>query len=129
MRRSADALPPIALRPARRSRFHAEEDIEPFYSALEIFTESTITDPRQLLAEFAQIRRRGYAINRSEWQQGVDGVAAPIFAGNTIVGSIGLSGPADRFGTAAMKRFIPMVVEAAATISRELQSRPVSSAA
>jgi DNA-binding IclR family transcriptional regulator len=109
--------------------FMREEDIKPALGALTSFTEKTITDQRQLLSEFALIRRRGYSINRSEWQQGVDGVAAPIFAGNTIVGSIGLSGPADRFGAVAMKRFIPMVVEAAATISRELQSRPISSAA
>ena len=109
--------------------FMREDDIKPSLGALASFTENTITDQRQLLAEFAQIRRRGYAINRSEWQQGVDGVAAPIFARNVIVGSIGLSGPADRFGAAAMKRFIPLVVEAAATISREVQSRPFSSAA
>ena len=102
--------------------FMPEDDIRPFLSDLTRFTENTVTDPRQLLAEFTQIRRRGYAVNRSEWQQGVDGVAAPIFAGGTVVGSIGLSGPADRFGAEATKRLIPMVMEAAAAISRELQS-------
>jgi IclR family transcriptional regulator, KDG regulon repressor len=104
--------------------FMPQAEVNRHLKGLRAFTEQTITDAQQLLAELAQIRRRGYAVNRSEWQQGVDGVAAPIFAHDTVVGSIGLSGPADRFGSAAMKRFVPMVREAAATISSELRSRP-----
>jgi DNA-binding IclR family transcriptional regulator len=102
--------------------FMSETEVSRHLNELRSYTNQTITNPQQLLAEFAQLRRRGYAVNRGEWQLGVDGVAAPIFARDTVVGSIGLSGPADRFGDAAMKRFVPLVVEAAATISSELKS-------
>ena len=108
--------------------FVPEADIKPLLTGLTRFTDQTIIDPSRLSVEFAQIRQRSYAINRGEWQQDVHGIAAPIFAGASriIVGSIGLSGPVNRFGRAATKRFIPMVVEAASMISRELQSRTVS---
>jgi DNA-binding IclR family transcriptional regulator len=111
--------------------FMPEADIRPLLSRLRRFTDRTITDRARLFGELAQIRRRGYAANHGEWQQDVHGLAAPIFAetSRSVVGSIGLSGPANRFGPAATKRFIPMVVDAAASISRELRSRSASSAA
>lgn len=107
--------------------FMPEADVKPRLTHLARFTEHTTVEPAQLLAEFARIRRQGYAANRGEWQQEVHGLAAPIFAGSAraVVGSIGLSGPANRFGPAATKRFIPAVVEAAAMISRELQNHLV----
>jgi IclR family KDG regulon transcriptional repressor len=110
--------------------FMPEADIKPLLTHLTRFTDQTITQQARLTAEFAQIRRRGYATNRGEWQQDVHGLAAPIFVGGSraVVGSIGLSGPSNRFGQAAMKRFIPMVLEAASTLSRELHSRSASAA-
>jgi DNA-binding IclR family transcriptional regulator len=100
----------------------------PLLADLSRFTDHTITDPLRLFDEFAQIRRRGYAVNRGEWQHDVYGLAAPIFVGTsrTVVGSIGLSGPANRFGQEATRRFIPMVRAAAAAISQELQSPPAA---
>jgi DNA-binding IclR family transcriptional regulator len=111
--------------------FMPEADINPLLVNLTRYTDETIIDQSRLSAEFAQIRRRGYATNRGEWQQDVYGIAAPIFAGASrkIVGSIGLSGPANRFGQAATKKFVPMVIEAATAISHELQGQSVTSAA
>jgi len=46
---------------------------------LKRFTNTTIVSQAQLMKELAQVRKRGYAINRGEWKEGVNGLAVPIF--------------------------------------------------
>lgn len=60
-------------------------------------TEHTITDPQELRAELAHIRRRGYAENRQESELGVVSVAAPIrdATGDTVA-ALSLAGPSER---------------------------------
>lgn len=89
---------------------------------LAAFTSRTITNAQALKENLGKARRLGYAVNRGEWQEGVHGVAAPIFAGTEcrVVGSIGLTGPEWRFGTGAMQGFARLVKEAAQRISEEL---------
>ncbi len=59
---------------------------------LEGFTQDTITDYRLLMEEFRKTRERGYAIDRGEESHGVKCVAAPIIAGEKVLGAVSVSG-------------------------------------
>lgn len=64
---------------------------------LERFTNLTITDIDGFLAELAETRARGYAVDDEELNLGVRCVAAPITdIEGQVVASVGLSGPANR---------------------------------
>lgn len=60
-------------------------------------TPATITDRSLLLSELRATRRRGYAIDRAEFQSGMTGVAAPIRSGARLVGALTLTGPTGSF--------------------------------
>jgi IclR family transcriptional regulator, KDG regulon repressor len=77
-----------------------------------------------LATELERTRCRGYAVNRGEWQEQVNGIAAPIYAGasKTVIAAVGLSGPADRLNQTAIRRYAPLVVAAAATISQAISA-------
>jgi DNA-binding IclR family transcriptional regulator len=88
---------------------------------LKRYSSTTICSLRDLKKEFSGVRKNGYAINRGEWREGVCGIAAPIFdSTNRVIAAIGLSGPADRLKMRTLKKFSPLVTNAAAGISREL---------
>ena len=64
---------------------------------LERRTPATITDPAALNAELDRVRERGFAITRGELEEGLDGIAAPVFgADGHILAALGVSGPAFR---------------------------------
>lgn len=85
------------------------------------FTKLTITSPDKLRNELQQVRRNGYAINRGEWNEGVRGLAAPIFDSSArVLAAIGIAGPGERMTDSVMKGYAPLVVFAAHNISREL---------
>lgn len=67
----------------------------------------------------ADVRRTGYAVDRSEYIRGVSGVAAPImdWEGN-VVGALAISGPAERFGTRRVAQLGALVRRAARELSR-----------
>lgn len=87
-------------------------------------TPATITDPKRFLQEMARIRVQGYAINKGEWNENVCGIASPItdISGQVVAG-LGLSGPKERFKPAKLKAYAPLIVEAAAQVSRRLGAR------
>jgi DNA-binding IclR family transcriptional regulator len=101
--------------------FQSEALIETVAARLKPATPETIVDRAEFLAELAQIRRNGIATSRGGWQQGVDGIAAPIRdASGKVAAGIGVSGPAIRLRSRERARYAPLVVEAAAKISRSL---------
>jgi IclR family transcriptional regulator, KDG regulon repressor len=66
-------------------------------AGLEPHTEHTVTDPGALRAELALSRERGYAVNRSEWRDGVGGIAVEVVSGPTGESvALGFSGPETR---------------------------------
>jgi DNA-binding IclR family transcriptional regulator len=77
---------------------------------------------RALLArEFEQIRKRGYAINRGEWEDDVAALAAPIFdAQQGVVASVGIILPHNRLTGAKTALFGRLVARAAEEISARL---------
>ncbi len=73
-------------------------------------TERTIVDPKQLLAELDETRRRGFAQDDEEFCPGVCCVAAPIWnESGAMVAAIGLSGPTARIDAARLKNLGKLV--------------------
>jgi DNA-binding IclR family transcriptional regulator len=88
---------------------------------LEARTENTITDPDVLRRELASIRRRGYAVDDVENEEGVRCVGAPIFDHqDRAVASISVAGPAYRMTRERIKEFGPLVRKAADDVSHQL---------
>lgn len=88
---------------------------------LEAVTERTITDPAVLLGQLEQIRREGWGSAVGELEEGLNGVAAPVFdwAGRCR-GALSLSGPTYRVSAKARPRLARECIEAAASIDAYL---------
>lgn len=63
---------------------------------LEQFQPATCVDPEALVAVYAEVRERGYAVNDSELDPGIYSVAAPVMVGQDVFGALGVVGPRDR---------------------------------
>ncbi|WP_432261629.1 IclR family transcriptional regulator [Cupriavidus sp. TMH.W2] len=82
-------------------------------------TGRTVTDPDTLKAIVADVRKRGWALNDQELEEGLVSLAAPIRnrAGHTIA-AINISGQANRTSAQEMlERFLPPLLEASGKIS------------
>lgn len=88
---------------------------------LPMYTETTIVDAPALLAELADIRRRGYAVNRGEWRGDIAAVAAPILGhDDEPVASLSISSPVTRLPPDVWPRYGGLVSDAARQISTAL---------
>jgi IclR family transcriptional regulator, KDG regulon repressor len=77
--------------------------------------------PAALTREFEQIRKRGYAINRGEWEADVGALAAPIFdARGAAVASVGAIMPLSRLTAQKATQLAALITEAAAQISSRM---------
>ncbi len=65
-------------------------------STLHHFGINQDADVERWLAELAKIKQDGYAISSSEFDPGVAGVSAPVFAGNKVVGAVSVMAPEER---------------------------------
>jgi len=73
-------------------------------------TENTITDVDSLAEELHAIRERGYAIEDEERREGIRSLAVPILTPDgDILGSIGLTGPTNRFDTERISQYVPLL--------------------
>ena len=90
---------------------------------LETFTKQTIGSLDQLARACTQIKEQGYATDDGEYQEGIRCVAAPVRAeGGTIIGSIGISVPVQRFSKDRYKICGEQVSVAANRISELLSN-------
>jgi DNA-binding IclR family transcriptional regulator len=90
-------------------------------------TSHTITDTAALLAELAEVARRGWASNLEEGELGVSSVGAPLRgADGAVIAAVTVVGDSDRVNPETFTRYRRAVIEAAAVISRRLgyQARP-----
>src|SRR5262249_60604782 len=81
-------------------------------------TERSITDPRALLREIAEVRRSGVAYDQGEFNLEVRCIAVPVrdFTGRTA-GAIGTSGPIWRQAARAHQAKVKALQAAAARLS------------
>ncbi|MBT9330815.1 IclR family transcriptional regulator [Acidipila sp. 4G-K13] len=88
---------------------------------LQKYTKNTITSIKALAKECDQIKQRGFATDESEYGSEMRCVAAPIRLGNElIVGSIGISAPALRFGRELYPDYAAKVCQVADRIGQYL---------
>ena len=82
------------------------------------YTERTIVDPAALEAQLARIRRAGWAEASEEREPELNAIAAPVWsARGELAGIVAVQGPIPRFGRAAARRALPLLLEHAAAIS------------
>jgi IclR family transcriptional regulator, KDG regulon repressor len=85
----------------------------------------TTTDPAQIRAQLAEIRRKGYAVSFEETDEGVAGVSVPIRdARDRVIASLTISGPLTRVNTATINHYAAIVHDGAERIEAELGRRP-----
>lgn len=82
------------------------------------YTDQTITLLPDLLTELEVTRKRGYALQLEERDPDVNGVAAPVFTADGLVGALCISGPSNRVTLSVLDEFAEWVTSTAAVISR-----------
>jgi DNA-binding IclR family transcriptional regulator len=91
---------------------------------LDRYTERTIVDWDEFVAELARVRERGYATNVGEWRTDICAVASPIFdhEGRTQA-SLSISAPGSRMPPELREPYGTLVTEAAQRVSATLGYR------
>ncbi len=88
---------------------------------LESFTRRTIVDAKKSRAELEMIRRRGYAIDDAEREEGVRCIAAPIFdARGRAIAAVSVSGPSLRLSLTKLEALADPIIKTASAISTSL---------
>ncbi len=88
------------------------EEIAAVCQKLEAHTSYTLTNPDDLWQELRETRRRGYSVNRQEYQLDVCGVAVPLFTHyGEVFAAVGYCVPASRFTDNRVNRFVESLRE------------------
>lgn len=88
---------------------------------LESLTPNTITERDALLAELAEIRRRGYATSFGERIPGAACISVPVRRPDgEVVAALSILGPESRLGRERLLALLPDLQERADAISRQL---------
>lgn len=89
---------------------------------LKSFTELTITDINDFMAELDTVRENGYAIDRGEINLEVKAIAAPIRnKEGTVIAALTVVAPANRIDDDNINYFIDKILETANKISMEFK--------
>ncbi len=84
-------------------------------------TTKTITDEEELRARIKSVKRKGYAIEDEECDEGTRCIAAPIWNGDgRIVAAVGIAGPRVRIRKNLFPKLAPVVIETGLRISERL---------
>ena len=85
------------------------------------FTAKSIMDPGIYRADLDATRKRGFAIDREEFQEGVSGVSAPVFSPKRqVVATLSIVGPDFRMTEDKIRDYGGKCVELAAQLSARL---------
>jgi DNA-binding IclR family transcriptional regulator len=93
---------------------------------LPAFSPTTITSSQALARELAEVRSKGYAIDRSEHEPSTYCIAAPILDdGGRVIGSCSISGSDPEIVGIRLQELAPRVTGTAEEISRRMGYVPV----
>lgn len=104
--------------------FSTPEEIDAVlaHTTLTRYTDRTVVDPNVLRAQLRTIREQGYVVSDGEVDEGVRGVAAPVFRPDgRIAAGISIAGPLFRLDDAALPAAIRAVRDGAAALSARLR--------
>jgi DNA-binding IclR family transcriptional regulator len=93
---------------------------------LKPFTDNTIVDRKILKAELAKIRKKGYAIDNEEIEEGLNCIAAPLIdSQGKFIASMSISVPKVRFDR-NFSTFVSLIIKSAEEISKALIKQGVN---
>ncbi|WP_158736897.1 IclR family transcriptional regulator [Alteribacillus sp. YIM 98480] len=85
------------------------------------YTENTITNIDELLDELQNIRDLGYAVSNEEFNQGVIGVAVPIYSNdNSLIATIVITVPTVRMPKDRIQEIVSICKKYIATLDQQL---------
>lgn len=91
---------------------------------IEPITPHTITDRQELAKLLKQIRDQGYVVTSDDLDEGAHSIAAPILDHRgRVVAAVSVAGPSNRFTNDRIERYVALVRDGAAQISRNLGYR------
>lgn len=91
-------------------------------------TRNTIPDRERFLEELALVRKRGYALDNEEFEEGLRCLAAPVHDhSGAVAGAVGIAGPSFRMSGARLSQLSRAVMEVAAGLSEALGFRYTNS--
>lgn len=114
---------PLHAGPARLLLAHAPEAVQTqvLSQRLQRFTPATRTDPTWIAADLQRLRARGYLITADEVNAGVASVSVPVRdASGQVVAVLILSAPSMRLRPPRPRQLLPLVLDAAAQLTRAL---------
>jgi DNA-binding IclR family transcriptional regulator len=90
---------------------------EPF----ERFSENTCTRAHELASDVERARRRGFAENREEWIPGLSVLAAPVRAGDRMLGAVAMAASSHHFLVLGAEEIAQRALAAAERIAARLE--------
>jgi DNA-binding IclR family transcriptional regulator len=84
-------------------------------------TKKSITNPALFQANLEAVRKRGYAIESEELEEGILGISAPVFASEGVIGAIAVVVPAFKMTKEKIRLYGKKCAEEAVRISTLLQ--------
>jgi DNA-binding IclR family transcriptional regulator len=103
-----------------------EEQLDAYLASADFapLTTRSVSDPDRLRDQLREVVKQGYAIERGEFADGVNCVAAPVFSvEGAVVAVLTVSSPEERFVQKEVQ-LVNAVVQAAGNASRMLGYRP-----
>jgi IclR family acetate operon transcriptional repressor len=94
---------------------------------LEEYAQGTSVDLSNYPKELELIRKRGYAVSKSELIQGAVAIAAPFFnSAGQVAGSIGVFGPSARLDAARIEEIGKLLMTEAESMAKALGRKPTT---
>ncbi|MCK1983590.1 MULTISPECIES: IclR family transcriptional regulator [Peribacillus] len=77
---------------------------------------------QQFYSYFSKIKREGYSLSHGELDDDISGIAAPIFFGSQIIGSLTIALNTSQIEIFNMDKMISLLIEAADKISKDISN-------